>query len=337
MLNPIRSSIRRLGITISFGSLAACGTASSGRTVPELEYRIIDLMPRYWAFRDSTAGDSASQRAAAFRRMVIAPESRFYEQVFGLPDDARLAQYLGRMERFDSVMRRVTDEFRAAVPQGWSKLRSAFPDLTPGVRIYLVPSLFNSNGQVRYLDDSLVVMLGPDVQAYVEVAIDSGRRTDPVPIVVHELAHYHHWRVNPEIAGAAKSFFKPGAYSAIYYNLWSEGFATYLARVLNPQVPLIGIIGPGYDPVAGPKLVPLLAREFLGKLESTSADDVRDLFYLSGRRKDIPLRSAYHVGYLVAERLARRHSAAELARLDGVRLRDAVRGELEAMAREPAR
>jgi hypothetical protein len=289
-------------------------------------------MPRYFAFRDSAAGTALDERAPVFREMVIAPEARFYDQVLGVPDDARLTRYLADVERFDPVIRRVTSELTAELPRAWDRMRSLFPDLAPGVAIYLAPSLFNSNGQVRYLDDSLVVMLGPDVQAYVEVVVDSGRRSPPGLVLDHELAHYHHWRVNPEVARAAKSFFRPGAYSALYYNLWSEGFATYVARTLSPDASLEAVLGPGLDPAEGPRLLPLLAREFEAKLESTAEDDVRDLFYLSGRRKDIPLRSAYYVGYLVVERLVRNRSLAELARLDGAELTESIRGALAALA-----
>jgi hypothetical protein len=184
--------------------------------------------------------------------------------------------------------------------------------MDPDVSIYVVPSIFQSNGQVRYVDDSIVVMLGPDVQTYVEVVIDSGRAGMTSEIgIMHELSHYHHWRVNAEIARSAKSFFRPGAYSSLYYNLWSEGFATWVARTLIPT-------NPSTPSWARPRclswseLLPRLAREFLTRFESTREDDVRDLFYLSGKRKDIPLRSAYYVGYQVAAWLARTRTPAQL-------------------------
>ena len=171
------------------------------------------------------------------------------------------------------------------------------------------------------------------LKQYVEVVIDSGRAGMTSEIgIEHELSHYHHWRANPEIARSAKSFFRPGAYSSLYYNLWSEGFATWVARTLNPEQPLNAVLGPGLDAARGPEQLPGLAREFLARFESTSEDDVRDLFYLSGRRKDIPLRTAYYVGYQVAAWLARTRTPSQLARLEGEALRRSMREALTAMA-----
>lgn len=302
---------------------------------PAAPFRVVDLMPRYWAFREATAKATPAERVRRFRADVIAAEPRFFEQVIGPADDDRIGSYLETAAGFDSITRRIAADFLETLPRSWARLQGLFPDLTPGVRIFVTPSLFNSNGQVRYLDDSAVVMLGPDVQAYVEVVIDSGKRIPAGLTIEHELAHYHHWSRNPELATAAKSFFRPGAYSALYYNLWSEGFATYVARRLNPDVPLATILGPGLDPARDDGKVPSLAREFLDKLDSTAEDDIRDLFYLSGRRKDIPARSAYYIGLQVVERLAAKRSLAELVTLGGPALREAIAGELAAIRDEP--
>jgi hypothetical protein len=311
--------------------LAVLGPVARAQTSAP-PYRLVDLMPRYWAFREATRGTPVAEQIRRFRAEVIAAEPRFYQQVIGPTDDARVSRFLTTMERYDSAARRLGAELPAALPLSWQRLRRLFPDLAPGVRIFVVPSVFTSNGQVRYLDDSMVVMLGPDVSAYVEVAIDSGRRTPPELNLEHELAHYHHWGHNPEIARAAKTFFEPGASAQLYYNLWSEGLATYVARRLNPDVPLGWVLGPGLDPVAHQAIVPGLAREFLAKLDSRSETDVPDLFYLSGRRKDIPARSAYYLGYLVVERLAQRYSLTELVRLGGPLLRREIGQALTAIA-----
>jgi hypothetical protein len=300
---------------------------------PPPPYQVVNIMPRYWAFRDSTDGFPIAEQVRVFRQMVIAAEPRFYDQVIGTTSDERLAEYLTTMAALDSAMRRISREMVNAIPGAWGRVAGFFRGLAPGLRIYVVPSVFQSNGQVRYVDDSMVVMLGPDVQTYVEVVIDSGRKGMTSEIgIEHELSHYQHWKLNPEVARAAKSFFRPGAYSSLYYNLWSEGFATWVARRLNPEQPLAAILGPGLDPAQGPGLLPALAREFLARFESTREDDVRDLFYLSGRRKDVPLRSAYYVGYQVASFLARSRTPTQLAALRGEDLRRGVRDALTAMA-----
>jgi membrane dipeptidase len=297
------------------------------------DYQVIDLMPRFWAVWDSTAGAPAAERTRAVRAQVIAPNAGFYRQVIGDPDDRRLEKYLTDIAPLAPAIRRSGAQLVQAIGPVWDQLRGLFPDLTPGVRIFVAPSLYTSNGQVRYLDYSLNDMLGPDVQAYVEEEVDSGRPLDPSWGIRHELVHYHHERVNPEIAAAARTFFQPGAHSALYYNLWSEGLATYVTKLLSPNVPLKEVLGPGLDPIEGQRLLPVLAREFLAKMESTSETDLKDLFYLaSDRRADLPARSAYYVGFRVAQALAERYSLTELIRLSGTPLREAIREVLAGWA-----
>ncbi|MCC7131743.1 MAG: hypothetical protein IT352_03810, partial [Gemmatimonadales bacterium] len=96
---PVRL-LSRIGWLLLLATLAP-GCTGPAPPSPVPGYRLIDLMPRYWAFRESTADTPVSERPAAFRRIVLAAEPRFYAQVFPVPDDARLGGYLAMLEPID--------------------------------------------------------------------------------------------------------------------------------------------------------------------------------------------------------------------------------------------
>ena len=73
-----------------------------------------------------------------------------------------------------------------------------------------------------------------------------------------------------------------------------------------------------------PSVLPTLARELGGKLDARSLELTRDLFWLGGEREDIPPRSAYGVGALIAADVLARRGLAAAVRLSGQELRDEV-------------
>ena len=80
---------------------------------------------------------------------------------------------------------------------------------------------------------------------------------------------------------------------------------------------------------------PRIPRELRSRLASTDADEVRDYFFLSSERTDIPKRSAYYIGYHVAAELASSRTLDELVRLQGPGLRDAIDQTLQTLALQP--
>jgi hypothetical protein len=89
-------------------------------------------------------------------------------------------------------------------------------------------------------------------------------------------------------------------------------------------------------PAELPPVLPALARELVVKLDSRSLVDTRDLFWLGGERSDIPPRSAYGIGALVAEDVLARRGLAAAMRLSGAELRREVGTALARLAQRPA-
>jgi len=150
------------------------------------------------------------------------------------------------------------------------------------------------------------------------IAAIYGQKADLEAFFDHELFHIYH-----------QQFPDPELEDTIARALWKEGLATYVGWTLNPETPESVIFAlPADMPARTRAMLPKLAGELRGKLDSKSPEDYQNFFFGNSKREDIPARSGYYVGYLVARELARDRSLPELARLHGKPLRDAIEGVL---------
>jgi hypothetical protein len=83
-----------------------------------------------------------------------------------------------------------------------------------------------------------------------------------------------------------------------------------------------------------PPILATAARELSGKLDSRSLDDTRDFFWLGGERKDLPPRSAYAIGALVADDVLARRGLNVAVALSGDELRGEVGKALATLSRQ---
>jgi|SRR5579863_1864082 len=134
----------------------------------------------------------------------------------------------------------------------------------------------------------------------------------------HELFHVYHEQIIKQES------------DAIYWSLWEEGLATYVSRSLNPELPENKICClPDVNAVR--PVLPKIAGELLMKLDSTSESDSAR-YFLGGRKNlDLPERSGYYVGYLIAQELGESRSLAELARLQPAAVRELEEDSLRRM------
>jgi hypothetical protein len=70
----------------------------------------------------------------------------------------------------------------------------------------------------------------------------------------------------------------------------------------------------------------------LKELDSTDKEMIRDLVFDGNEARGIPSGTGYHIGMLVAKRLASHYRLEDLADLKGGALRDAVKSELNQIA-----
>jgi hypothetical protein len=119
----------------------------------------------------------------------------------------------------------------------------------------------------------------------------------------------------------------------LYRALWEEGLATYVSGVMNPQVSESAILGRPEDLAARARpLLSQIARELLQNMDSTSPDLYQTFFLGNSVRKDIPPRSGYYAGLLIARELGQSYSLRQLAQMNGESLRSTMRRILQKMA-----
>lgn len=292
---------------------------------------ILSVMPAFWSVMDA-----ADNRAARFRQNVIEPNGALYGRVISIGAEFSVEEYLSQLDPLLPVMREVDARMLTGIGAGLRELRARVGEPS-GMTIYIAPSLFTSNGQVRVVDDHPVVMFGVDVQAYAELELlPAGSRYDMRAYTAHELFHAHHYGVNEEMRRAANTLFDTTHPAPLYLNLWIEGLATCASMSMDGDGSIERALMSERLPRELPPVLPALAQEMAAKLDSRRVEDTRDFFWMGGERKDIPPRSAYGVGALIADDILKRKSLAAALQLSGEKLRDEVGAAMSRLARRKA-
>jgi hypothetical protein len=233
----------------------------------------------------------------------------YTREVLGLEGDQPFAQAFARRyaesaERdrpHVATMQKLSRDIRGQLDDYLRSFRREFPDFRYTGRIYFLNSFDAFDGATREVGGKTALLFGVETIARI-----NGPGADMAPFFHHELFHVYQGQFNDDGDGE------------LYRSLWNEGLAVYVSRVLNPNAPDEQIFGRPLDmPARTRAALPKVAREFREKMDSTSRTDYARFFH--GRRPaeaespDIPPRSGYYLGYLVAERLARQHDLQWLA------------------------
>ncbi|GAB3304035.1 hypothetical protein GCM10027511_16720 [Hymenobacter humi] len=270
-------------------------------------YTVIDLMPTFWKFWAQAKGKDEATQAQLFKKLVADPHPEVYNNdVLGggpspkpfaeaLPTRYRMVQ--GMVQPKMAIVERLSKQIGKDLPRYESRFRQTFPDLNYTGRIYFMYSLGGFDGATRSVQGQEALLFGLDMMAYVY-----GNDADPEPFFDHELFHIYH-----------SQFLEDG--SNIVGYLWREGLATYVAHALNPKAAGVALFGlPRNTPERTQADLPRYARELHAVLTSESKDDYTR-YFMGGydEKAATPARSGYYIGYLVAEKLAKRHLLQELA------------------------
>ena len=196
-----------ISLLLSFPALAGIQSA-----------RYIDLTENFARFVDDTASMQEVARIALFRKQMDALLPGFYEPRFGAtPEqyDARIGRALRSFAEIRPAYGNVQRDFPAAFAAGIRHFRKEFPRFTPNVPVYLLHSLDEMDGGTRDLGGHTYLIFGADVIAQIHEA------RDLTPFLDHELFHVENQKYFPECA-------------QVWCLLWTEGLATYAAKVMNP-------------------------------------------------------------------------------------------------------
>jgi hypothetical protein len=287
-------------------------TPSVSSTSTIASYKVVDVMPSFWQFWEQSQSLDKEAKIRLFRQLVFEPNKEVFEAFTGKADDARLAQYLEKVQKYIPAMRRFYGRLITELPRAGRSFAKKFPDGNGNGTIYFMPNLLGGwDAGGGDLSGHPLLLFG------VDSIVQIHKEGFNLPTLFHhELFHLYHNQLHPEWRDTTR-----GKDIPLYRLLWSEGLATYVAKVLNPKASDEDVV------LATPliqqteALMPKLVKELRENLDSTSMDSVRNFLSGSPISKDIPARCGYYIGMLVARELNRKHSLRELARLRDQQLR----------------
>jgi hypothetical protein len=269
--------------------------------------RVTNLGPTFIAFWEHHAAQNNQDQARDFEIEVVNSFEAVYDGVWsGVPSTISHQDLL--MRSFKQIplymddIRVMSASIDSTLPMHIASFQRAFPDFDCSIPVYFLYSAGAFDGAVRKVDGKSALMFGLD-----EIARIYGQEASP--LFSHELFHVYHQQVVKVQS------------DALYWSLWEEGLATYVSRSLNPGLPDDKICCLP-DVKAVQRVLPSIAAELLLKLDSTSPSDQARYFIGMQQNLDLPQRSGYYVGYLIARELGKDKTLAELARLqpDAVRM-----------------
>lgn len=276
-----------------------------------------DLLPGFWPIYDSTRSESIEARARALVAGYFQPHLAIHQ-----------GAGIGRIDlaRWLTIFDPIADEVRRlslAFPQIWQgqveRFRRHLPDAASDAPVTILLSFMNFDARVRLWRDRLALFVGLDGVVHIH-----GRGADLGILLDHESFHLYHHQVNP-------SLILPGG-DTIWLGIWKEGLAVYACGVLNPGITRQRmLLGDGDLAAITPEMLRKIARELPPALGATDGQS-RARYLSYGYRGDIPARSGYALGLVIAERVARGRGLGELARIAAPQIETLVRAEVEAIA-----
>jgi hypothetical protein len=312
--------LRRAFLMLIGGSVATA-TWDAIAAVPRPPFRVINAMPTFWQFWDTTIAEPMDKRVRGFFNTVVAAYPDLFHHgliasgaltdLGGVPEaQARVAKYLREVSAYIPAMRHITIIIRDSFSRYVQEFSTTFPDYSPTTPVGFTVSLFGFDGGLRVSGENTGLYFGVD-----ELARIHGSTGNFKVILQHELFHQYHYQIAPEI----------GNDRAAWAFMWEEGLATYVSRRMNPGTTAdqVLVTPDRLSELAQPHL-PDLARRLLDNADSINPNDYIDLFSVAQTPSEIPARSGYFVGYRVAEKLATTRSLVELVHLRGPELKLAV-------------
>jgi hypothetical protein len=289
--------------------------------VPPPPFRIVNAMPAFWEFWDTTINEPPDKRVRGFFDSMVATYPDLFRHgliVSGALTDldtvpeaqARVAKYLQDVSPFIPAMKRISATIRNSFSRYVQEFATTFLDYAPATPVYFSISMFGFSGGLLISGENSGLYFGVD-----ELARIYGATCNLKVILQHELFHQYHYQIVPEISEDRSA----------WAFMWEEGLATYVSQRMNPgtTVDQVLVKPDRLSELARPYL-PRLARQLLAHADSTNPNDYADLFSSEPTSSGFPARSGYFVGYVVAAKLAAKQSLMELVHMRGLKLKLAV-------------
>lgn len=329
----LRASVLGLALVVSLGSVSGQEVKAAAST-PLQPAQIIDtlkvvnIVPDFLSFWTAAESKDETTQVRMFRQLVMQPHPElFVGNVVNLgqkqgtaEEDRRIATALKQIRPLVPVIRVLNDRLQSELKTYIPNFVRVFPDYRPSTPVYFTISLGHFNGAARDVDGQNALLFGVDVIA------QDGPDANVSVLFDHELFHQYHASLKlPQSDDAGQ----------LWQSLWAEGLATYVSWRMNPSVDENDVL---FDTTLADRarpLLPALAADLLLNLRSKDPGEYDKYFLGNGTDKNIPGRSGYFVGFLVASRLGQSSTPLALAHLHGPELRSQIEQTLKSLSTPP--
>jgi hypothetical protein len=287
--------------------LAAAVSASALAAEPADKPRLHNSAMVFAQFWEANKDKPAAEQIATFKSQVAPVFPGFYS-AGRFKGELSAAQYDGWIERamteFPAIRAeyvKKAQQFDAELPNYTVRFKAAFPDMEPPEDIYVLHSLGEMDGGFRSIDGKVSMIFGVDAMA----KFHNGDNESA--FFHHELFHLYHLQVAPDCGDAG-----------IWHNLWTEGLAVHVSKVLNPDASEKEMLLDVPEGMAAQTraMLPEALVQLESVLDKTDPATYAGLFSRRGESGTLPKRRGYYLGYLVAQEAGRTRDIRELARLD---------------------
>ncbi|MEP6785033.1 MAG: hypothetical protein ABI898_04745 [Sphingomonadales bacterium] len=294
--------------------------ATPAHSKPTIEVR--NIAGDWLTFWDATKGQSTAERVAVFKRGVAVkfPDfygvARFGGEVTEAKRDARIAREIERFAPIRDAYAAKVAGFAAASARNTTSFARAFPDFRTVQPVWLLHSLGEMDGGTRNFGKGPVLIFAADGM----VRFHGPAFRSESAFFHHELFHIYH---EPRL----------GECAAIWCSLWTEGLATHVARMLNPDANEAELLLDLPDDMAAAtraKLLPSL-QALKPVLMSTDEGVYAELFQNGDATatSGLPLRRGYYLGMLIAAEIGRTHRLRALANMPAAKAKPLVLAALD--------
>jgi hypothetical protein len=301
---------------------AAAVSASVFAASPTETPRLHNLGMEFTQVWDANKDKPAAEQVAAFKARLAPAFPGFYSAE-RLKNRFTSAQYDGAIEgalkefpTLRPVYEKKTREFESALPKYVATFKTRFPDLALPDDIYVLHSLGEMDGGMRTIDGKSYFIFGVDVMAKFH-----GDGSESA-FFHHELFHVYHSQAAPDCGDAG-----------IWNNLWAEGLAVYVSKVMNPAANdkelLLDV--PEHMAERTRAVLPQALAQLESVLDKTDGPTYTDLFSRHGEAGVLPHRRGYYLGYLVAQEAGKTRDIRDLAKLNCSQVKETVYAGVRAL------
>lgn len=290
-------------------ALASCAHSSNSSEVTSRQIRVHNLIPSFRTFWEKVQSRPVLEQLAAFKMEIVPTFPEFYAFKFeqwkrhGKNPDQQIKESLQEFPALKEKFFLLSESIEAQLQKSLVTFEKNFPDFPNKTDVYLIHSLLEMDGGTRELDGRTTLIFGLESMVRFHRNLDEKSN---LPFFHHELFHvYHRQFVHGE---------KP-----LYKALWVEGLAVYVAQQLNPEASNaeLSLDNPKDLIQLCEAKLPALVKDLSGKLNSQEERDEATYFLGNSTHPWIPKRAGYYLGYRIAQVLSKRHSVAEMVRLNG--------------------